>query len=84
MGSMRIIQFFHSSSSDACRQTQHVLERVVEQEDDIMLVTHDVDTTAGEEKARELEISTVPTTIVDGQRVIRGVPHSPEQVLGDQ
>lgn len=80
---MRVIQLFYASSSEACQRTLSLLEELMEREDDIVLMSHDVDTEAGEEKARELEITTVPTTVVDGTRIIRGVPHSPEQVLDD-
>ncbi len=80
---MRTIHLFYAGSSEECRETRAVLEHVVDREDDVLLVAHDVETEAGRRRAVDGNISTVPTTVVDGTRVIRGVPHSPEQVLGD-
>lgn len=82
---MRVLQLFYSSDSEACTRTLRMLEDLVErQEDDILLMAHDVGTEEGRQKAQEFEVSTVPTTIVDGNRIIRGVPQSPEQVLEDR
>lgn len=81
---MRVLQLFYSSDSEACARTLRMLEDLVDRHEDIALVAHDVGTTQGREKAQELEISTVPTTIVDGNRIIRGVPQSPEQVLEER
>lgn len=80
---MRLVQFFYTHDSEACQRAKHVLEQLVADEDDIVLVAHDITTEAGQEQAEQFDISTVPTTIVDGSRVIRGVPQSAGQVLGD-
>ncbi len=80
---MRLLQFFYTPDSDACQRAKHVLEELVSEEDDIVLVAHDITTEAGQVQAEQFEISTVPTTIVDGNRVIRGVPQGTGQVLGD-
>ncbi|MCJ7479031.1 MAG: hypothetical protein MUP63_02525 [Candidatus Nanohaloarchaeota archaeon QJJ-7] len=82
---MQVLQLFYSSDSEACMRTLRMLEDLVEQKDeDIVLMAHDVGTEEGREKAREFDVSTVPTTIVDGDRIIRGVPQSQEQVLEDR
>ncbi|MDY6770122.1 MAG: hypothetical protein SVU88_04060 [Candidatus Nanohaloarchaea archaeon] len=82
---MRVLQLFYSSDSEACRRTLRMLEELVEREDEeLVLVANDVGTEEGRMKAQEFEISTVPTTVVDGDRIIRGVPQSPEQVLEDR
>lgn len=81
---MRLLQLFYSADSEACQRTLRMLEELVEREDDLMLIAHDIDTEEGRKRADRFEISTVPTTIVDGDRIIRGVPQSPDQVLGEQ
>ncbi len=82
---MRVLQLFYASDSEACVRTLHMLEDLVERhEEEIVLMAHDVGTEEGRMKAQEFEVSTVPTTIVDGDRIIRGVPQSEEQVLEDR
>lgn len=80
---MHLIEFFYADGSDECMETMSVLEKTVEQHDDVVLISYDVESDEGLEKARELDVASVPTIIVDGQRVIRGVPHDPEQIFGD-
>ncbi len=77
------MQVFYSDDSEACHRALRVLEQVVEVEEDVVMVAHDIDTEEGRRRADQFSISTVPTTIVDGNRVIKGVPQSPGQVLGD-
>ncbi|MDY6773625.1 MAG: hypothetical protein SVS85_00365 [Candidatus Nanohaloarchaea archaeon] len=82
---MRILQLFYDAESEACLRTLRMLEDLVDRkEEEIVLMAHDVGTEEGRQKASEFEVSTVPTTIVDGDRIIRGVPQSPEQVLEDR
>ncbi len=79
---MRVLQLFYAADSEACMRTLRMLEDLVERhDDDVVLMAHDVGTEEGRAKAQEFEVSTVPTTIVDGDRIIRGVPQSKEQVL---
>lgn len=82
---MRVIQLFYAEDSEACMRTLRMLEELVERkEEEIVLVARDIGTEEGRKKAEEFEVSTVPTTIVDGDRIIRGVPQSPEQVLEER
>lgn len=80
---MRVVQFFYTDDSEPCRNALRMLEDLVEQEDDLLLLAHDISTERGREAAERFDISTVPTTIVDGDRIIRGVPQSPAQILGE-
>ncbi|MFB6265464.1 MAG: thioredoxin family protein [Candidatus Nanohaloarchaea archaeon] len=81
---MHVLQVFYVDGNEACERTLHILERVVEEEEDVVMVAHDVSTEEGSRRAEEFEVSTVPTTIVDGDRVIRGVPASKEQVIREE
>ncbi len=73
----------HNEQPDAETQGRSQVTRRG-QDDEIVLMAHDVGTEEGRETAQEFEVSTVPTTIVDGNRIIRGVPQSPEQVLEER
>ncbi len=80
---MHLIEFFYAEGSDECLETLDLLEQTVNEHDDIILVSYNVEEEAGLDKAQERDISSVPTMIVDGHRVIRGVPHDPSQIFGD-
>lgn len=81
---MHLIEFFYAEGSDECLETLDLLEQTVEDNDDVILISYNVETEEGLTKARERDISSVPTMIVDGHRVIRGVPHDPGQIFGDR
>lgn len=81
---MHVIEFFYADDSEECMETLDLLEQSVESEDDIVLISYDIDSAEGMHQARERDITSVPTIIVDGNRVIRGVPHDPEQIFGDK
>lgn len=80
---MHLIEFFYTQDSDACMETLDLLEETVEEYDDVVVISYDVESDEGLEKIKDREITSVPTMIVDGHRVIRGVPHDTEQIFGD-
>ncbi len=80
---MHLIEFFYADGSDECLETLDLLEQTVDENDDVIMIAYDVEKEEGLKKARELDISSVPTMIVDGHRIIRGVPHDQEQIFGD-
>ncbi|MDY6776673.1 MAG: thioredoxin family protein [Candidatus Nanohaloarchaea archaeon] len=81
---MHVLQVFYVENSEACQRTLRILEKAVEQEEETAMVAHDVTKEEGQRRAEEFDINTVPTTVVDGDRVIRGVPQSPEQVIQEE
>lgn len=81
---MHLIELFYAEGSDECIETLDLLEQTVDENDDVIMIAYDVETEEGLKKARELDISSVPTMIVDGHRIIRGVPHDQAQIFGDE
>lgn len=80
---MRLIEFFYAEGSEECLQTLELLDQTVEDNDDIVLIAYDVETVEGREQARTRDVGSVPTMIVDGRRIIRGVPHDQSQIFGE-
>lgn len=81
---MRLLRLFYSSDDEACGEVLEMLQYLAEQRDDILFYAFDVTTEAGMRQAQEHGVQDVPTTIVDGDRIIKGVPHSPDQVLDER
>lgn len=81
---MHVVEFFYTQDSWECEEAQRLLDRALEARDDIILLSYDVDTDAGWERAESMAITALPTMIVDGNRIIQGVPDQPHHLFDDQ
>lgn len=78
---MHVIELFFADEDPRSRRTRRLMEEVLDEVNDTLLVCHDVEQPAGREKARTMDVREVPTTIIDRERVVVGVPTSKEQVM---
>lgn len=78
---MHIIECFYSSQVRSSLKVLEMLNQLVEDRDDILLKCSDIETDAGIKNATRFEVAGIPTMIIDGESVIKGVPESTNQIL---
>jgi len=77
---MHLLELIHAGGDDASRKTRKLLERVVNERDDVVLICTDATSEAGKKKTTEIDLTTIPAIIIDRQKIIKGVPHSTDQI----
>jgi hypothetical protein len=78
---MDVLECFYKPQHRESSQTLSMLQHVLSRYEDIILVANNVETAAGKRRAHAHQITAVPTTVVNREHVIEGVPYSFEDVL---
>lgn len=78
------VELFYKEGSTICLDAKTMVMELVEKRDDVLLTMYNIKSRRGFQRAQALGISTVPTTLVNGHRIIRGPPESVEQILEEE
>ena len=78
---MNFIELFYSDQALSCKKVHSMLQKISERREDIVLMTKNVEFDEVEKEANKRDIPGVPTTIINGKTIIRGVPNSENQIL---
>lgn len=82
------ITVFYQKHSAPCREVMKLVRGLLESRDNVVITFLDVNSDRGGDEAERLDVDIVPTTVVErsnqsGARIVRGVPDTVEQLLGE-
>lgn len=78
---MQVVECFFKPGHKGSAETLDMLQNAVKTREDIVFIASNVDTGAGRRRAEAHGVATAPTTVVNGQHVIEGVPYNMEELL---
>lgn len=67
-----VIEYFYAQDCSTCNEALEVLRRFQSAHEEVYLLEHDVAVYVG--RARRYRLASTPATVIDGRRLIYGIP----------
>lgn len=77
---MNLIEFFYSDKVPSCLKVHEMLKKIAKEKEEVLLLTKNIEFDEIKREARKRSIPGVPTIIINGKSVIRGIPSSRNQI----